>query len=201
VKLMSNPPIKLALVGKLRAGKDTASQYLTLFYDFHPFAFADPLKRYLHEIFPHVPREPKPRRLLQLFGQKLRELDPDVWINLTMRQIDDYLRQHTCDRCEPVLKPRVVVTDCRQQNEYDRLRAEGFVFIRINADDELRIQRALEAGDKFTAEDLAHETELLVDSFDVDYEVYNNGTTPELYTQLDEIMRELGVTASERNHT
>jgi dephospho-CoA kinase len=196
---MSNPPIKLALVGKLRAGKDTAAQYLTLFYDFHLFAFADPLKRYLHEIFPHVPREPKPRRLLQLFGQKMREIDPDVWVNLTMHKIDEYLRQHTCD-CSP-LKPRVVVTDCRQQNEYDRLRAEGFVFVRINADDELRIRRALEAGDDFTAEDLAHETELLVDLFPVNYEVLNNGSTTELYAQLDVIMRDLGVTASERNRT
>jgi hypothetical protein len=196
---MNNPPIKLALCGRLRSGKDTAAQYLTLFYDFHPFAFAEPLKRYLHEIFPHVPREPKPRRLLQLFGQKMREIDPDVWINLTMRQIDDYLRLHPCECGGSALKPRVVVTDCRQQNEYDHLRAEGFVFIRINADDELRIRRALEAGDDFTEEDLRHETELLVDSFDVDYEVYNNGTTSELYAQIDEIMRELGVTMNERD--
>jgi dephospho-CoA kinase len=198
---MSNPTTKLALVGKLRSGKSTVADYLTLFYDFQPFAFGDSLKRYLHEIFPHVPREPKPRALYQAFGQKLRELDPDVWINLTMRKIDEYLRQHTCDRCEPVLKPRVVVTDCRQQNEFDRLRAEGFVFVRINADEKLRIQRALEAGDKFTAEDLAHETELLVDLFPVDYEVLNNGSTTELYAQLDVIMRDLGVTTSERNHT
>jgi hypothetical protein len=191
---MSKSPIKLALVGKLRAGKDTASQYLTLFYDFQPFAFADPLKRYLHEIFPHVPREPKPRALYQAFGQKLRELDPDVWVNLTMHKIDEYLRQHACD-CSP-LKPRVVVTDCRQQNEYDRLRAEGFVFVRINADDELRIRRALEAGDNFTLDDLSHETELLVDMFPVDYEVLNNGSTAELYAQLDAIMTALGVTAN-----
>jgi len=194
---VSNPPIKLALVGKLRSGKSTAAQYLTLFYDFQQFAFADPLKRYLHEIFPHVPREPKPRALYQAFGQKLRELDLDVWVNLTMHKIDEYLRQHACD-CNP-LKPRVVVTDCRQQNEYDRLRAAGFKFIRVNADDELRIRRALEAGDKFTAEDLSHETELLVDMFPVDYEVLNNGSTAELYTQLDVIMRDLGVTANGRN--
>jgi hypothetical protein len=195
---MNNPPIKLALCGRLRSGKDTAARYLTLFYDFQQFAFADPLKRYLHEIFPHVPREPKPRALYQAFGQKLREVDPDVWINLTMHKIDEYLRQHACD-CSP-LKPRVVVTDCRQQNEYDRLRAAGFKFIRINADDELRIRRALEAGDDFTVHDLAHETELLVDSFDVDYEVDNNGTTSELYEQIDAIMNELGVTMNERKN-
>ena len=185
-------PIKLCLIGKLRSGKSTAADYLTLFYDFQPFAFADPLKRYLHEIFPHVPREPKPRRLLQLFGQKMREIDPDVWVNLTMRRIDEYLRLNPCECGRSVLKPRVVVTDCRQQNEYDRLRAEGFVFVRINADDELRIRRALEVGDDFTAEDLAHETELLIDSFDVDYEIDNNGTTSELYAQIDAIMHDLG---------
>jgi hypothetical protein len=194
---MSNPPIKLALCGRLRSGKDTAARYLTLFYDFHPFAFADPLKRYLHEIFPHVPHEPKPRRLLQLFGQKLREIDPDVWVNLTMHKIDEYLRQHACD-CSP-LKPHVVVTDCRQQNEYDRLRAAGFKFIRINAPDELRIRRAIEAGDDFTVHDLAHETEILVDSFDVDYEVYNDRTPEYLYGQLDAIMTALGVTANGRS--
>lgn len=193
---MSKPPIKLALCGRLRSGKSTASQYLTLFYDFQPFAFADPLKRYLHEIFPHVPREPKPRRLLQLFGQKMREIDPDVWVNLTMRRIDEYLRMHPCECGGSVLKPRVVVTDCRQRNEYDRLRAEGFVFIRINAEDELRIRRALEVGDDFTDEDLAHETELLIDSFDVDYEIDNNGTTSELCAQIDAIMHDLGVTAN-----
>lgn len=198
---MSKPPIKLALCGRLRSGKDTAARYLTLFYDFQPFAFADPLKRCLHEIFPHVPREPKPRRLLQLFGQKMREIDPDVWVNLTMRQIDDYLHLHPCECGGCALKPRVVVTDCRQRNEYDRLRAEGFVFVRINADDELRIRRALEAGDKFTAEDLTHETELLVDSFDVDYEIDNNGTASELYAQIDAIMRELGVTANGRSNS
>ena len=194
---MSNPPIKLALVGKLRAGKDTAAQYLTLFYDFQPFAFGDPLKHHFHQMFPHIPRHPKPRALYQKFGEKNCEIDPDVWINLTMPQIDEYLRRHTCDRCETVLKPRVVVVDCRKQNEYDRLRAAGFKFIRINADDELRIQRALEAGDKFTAEDLTHETELLIDSFDVDYEIDNNGTTTELYEQIDVIMHELGVTMNE----
>jgi hypothetical protein len=195
---MSNV-IKLALCGRLRSGKDTAAQYLTLFYDFHPFAFAYPLKRYLHEIFPHVPREPKPRALYQAFGQKLREIDPDVWINLTMRQIDDYLRLHPCECGGSALKPRVVVTDCRQRNEYDRLRAAGFKFIRINAPDELRIRRAIEAGDDFTVHDLAHETEILVDSFDVDYEVYNDRTPEYLYGQLDAIMTALGVTANGRS--
>jgi len=194
-------PIKLCLIGKLRSGKSTAADYLTLFYDFHPFAFADPLKRYMHEIFPHVPREPKPRALYQAFGQKLREIDPDVWINLTMRRIDEYLRMYPCECGGSALKPRVVVTDCRQRNEHDRLRAEGFVFIRINADDELRIRRALEAGDDFTVHDLAHETELLVDSFDVDYEVDNNGTTSELYAQIDAIMNELGVIPSDRSNS
>lgn len=196
---MNNPPIKLALCGRLRSGKDTAAQYLTLFYDFQPFAFADPLKRYLHEIFPHVPREPKPRALYQAFGQKLRELDPDVWVNLTMHKIDEYLRQYTCD-CSP-LKPRIVVTDCRQRNEYARLKDAGFKFIRVNAPDELRIRRAVEAGDNFTVHDLTHETELLVDSFDVDYEVHNDRTPEYLYGQLDAIMTALGVMPSDRSNS
>jgi dephospho-CoA kinase len=195
---MSNPPIKLALAGKLRAGKDTAATYLSLFYDFQPFALADEGKRVVHQLFPDLPLTPKPRKHYQVVIDSLTKLDlpgaEEIFVNLTLRKINDYIRHRCCK------ESRVLVTDVRKQVEYDRLRAEGFVFIRINADEKLRIQRALEAGDKFTAEDLAHETELLVDLFPVDYEVLNNGSTTELYAQLDVVMRELGVTMNERKN-
>jgi dephospho-CoA kinase len=189
---MSSPPIKLALTGKLRAGKSYLAGYATLFYDCQPFAFGNELKEAFHRAFPNVPRNPKPRALYQKFGQWAREVfGDDVWINALMPKVNDYIAQHSC-ACGKS-SARVLIEDCRQQNEFDRLRAEGFVIVRVNAPDELRIERARKAGDDFTEADLRHETELLVDTFAVDYEIWNNGSLSELEAQFDEIMRELGV--------
>jgi dephospho-CoA kinase len=188
--------IKLALTGKLRAGKSHLANYATLFYDFQPFAFGNALKDAYHRAFPFVPREPKPRRAYQLFGQLARELiDENVWVDATMRKVNDYIAQHVC-ACGCACgksSARVLIEDCRQQNEFDRLRAEGFVIVRVTAPDELRIERARKAGDDFTEADLRHETELLVDTFAVDYEIWNYGSLSELEAQFDGIMWKLGV--------
>nr|WP_255310531.1 hypothetical protein [Bacillus wiedmannii] len=92
-------------------------------------------------------------------------------------------------------KPKVLVNGVRQPNEYQRLREEGFVIIRVNASDDLCIDRAKEAGDVFTEADLEHDTESHIDTFEVDYEINNVGTIGEMYEQFDAIMRDIGVQA------
>ena len=186
---MNKSPIKLALCGKLRSGKSLVAGYLSLMHDFQPFAFGDALKNAFHRAFPQIPRQPKPRAYYQSFGQWARAtIDENVWIDATMRKVDEYLSQKHCD-CNGRL--RVLIEDVRQQNEYDRLKREGFVFVRITAPDELRLERARKVGDDFTEADLAHETELLVDSFEVDYEVANDGTVDELCAKVDVVIRQL----------
>jgi dephospho-CoA kinase len=174
--------MKLAITGKLRSGKDTAASYLVTYYDFQPFAFGDELKQAFHRAFPSVPAEPKPRALYQKFGQWAREsLGDDVWITHCFRKVEFYG------------SARVVITDVRQLNEYEALIEAGYTIIRINAPDDLRMKRAIDAGDDFTVHDFVHETELNVDTFAVDYEVCNDGDTLALAKQLDAIMAELGV--------
>jgi dephospho-CoA kinase len=195
---MGNSTIKIALTGKLRSGKDTVASYLSTFYDFRCFAFGNELKNAFHSIIRNVPREPKPRRAYIEFGQFMRQFDENVWVDAVFRNIESYLRvafaeEHAKIHGDPTLKPRVIVTDVRQQNEYDALKSAGFTFIRVTAPEELRIARAQAEGDVFTAEDLRHETETLIDEFNVDYGVVNDGTTLELYEKLDAIMAELGV--------
>ncbi|MEK4178543.1 dephospho-CoA kinase [Aeribacillus sp. FSL K6-1121] len=184
---MNKPPIKLALCGKLRSGKSLVAGYLSLMHDFQPFAFGDALKNAFHRAFPQIPRQPKPRAYYQSFGQWARAtIGEDVWIDATMRKVDEYLAHNQCN--DPL---RVLIEDVRQQNEYDRLKREGFVFVRISAPDELRLERARKVGDDFTEADLAHETELLVDTFAVDYEVLNDGTVDELCAKIDVVIRQL----------
>src|SRR5690606_40498284 len=89
--------IKIALTGKLRAGKSAVASYLSADYGFEEVAFGSALKYYADKIFAYSDvsaykpevitkygvawSKRKPRRLYQDFGQKLRELDPHIWIS------------------------------------------------------------------------------------------------------------------------
>lgn len=179
----AKPPIKLALTAKMRAGKSVLSGYANLMYGFHPFAFGDALKAHFHRLFPHIPTEPKPRALYQSYGQFCRGIEPNVWVDATMRDIAAFNKRES--------GRNILVEDVRQPNEFDRLKAEGFVIIRINSPDELRRQRMVDAGDTFTDADLAHDTESHVDSFSADYEIWNSGTINDMTAQFDVIIREL----------
>lgn len=174
--------VKIAFTGKLRSGKSLLTGYAALFYEFVPFAFGDVLKKDFHDKNPDVPREPKPRASYQSHGQEMRrEHGEDIWINRTLEKVRCYESR------------RALIEDVRQPNEFKRLKDEGYTIIRINASDELRIERARKAGDSFTEADLSHETEKYIDGFEVDYEVTNNGSLEELADQFDEIMRDMGV--------
>ncbi|WP_338461594.1 hypothetical protein V5G20_17880 [Brevibacillus borstelensis] len=190
--------VKIALTGRMRSGKDAVAAHLTQQYGFVRFAFGDGIRKVCRELFPdQFANDRKPRALLQGVGQAMRAFDPDVWINATMRKIGDHIALENdladYDRAigESVNPIRIVITDVRQPNEVARLRAEGFVIIRVNASDETRIQRMIDAGDTFDDDTLTHETEQHVDSFAVDYEIDNNGSLAELYAQVDEIMADI----------
>lgn len=172
--------LRLAFVGKARSGKDTMGNYVIKNYGAHRFAFGDPLKEYAKELFPqYFENGRKPRWILQKLGQAMREIDPDIWVRLTFNAIYKGERGGMEDFC---------LTDARQPNEIERLRKEGFILIRVNAPDKLRIQRMIENGDNFKPEDLKHETEIMIDTYDVDYEIQNNGNLFEAFKQLEIIL-------------
>ncbi|WP_224988408.1 nucleoside/nucleotide kinase family protein [Bacillus amyloliquefaciens] len=187
--------MKLALTAPLRAGKSQAAGYLSLHYDFQTFAFSDELKAAFHRAFPSVPEKPKPRAHYQKFGQWAREaFGENVWIDACMAKVNAYqaLFARECDcGLSPSLKNRVLIEDVRQQNEYDRLRSEGFTIVRITAPEVLRIERARKAGDDFDLAALDHPTEKALQTFEVDYEIVNDGTYEQFYAKLDALAAEL----------
>lgn len=175
--------MKIGLCGKLRSGKDSVANYASTFYDFQTYAFGDELKRDFHRKNPDVKWTPKPRAEYQRHGQAERlKRGDDVWIDEVFRSI----KSHRWPE-------RIMVTDVRQSNEVARLKAEGFTLIRITAPDNVRIQRAMQAGDSFTEEDLRHSTELASDTFTVDYEINNDKGLVEFYEKWDVVMAALGV--------
>ena len=182
---------KIAITGKARSGKTELSHYAWMLYGFKEFDFSAVLKDEFHRLFPHIPRDPKPRAYYQKFGQWLREIDPDIWVKMTMEKVHEYCFEDALNKVN--YKPKVLVNGVRQPNEYQRLKNEGFVIIRVNASDDLRIGRSKAEGDVFTEADLEHETERHIDTFEVDYEINNVGTIGEMYDQFDRVMKDIGV--------
>ncbi|WP_427036541.1 AAA family ATPase [Cytobacillus pseudoceanisediminis] len=167
--------IKVAVCGTLRSGKDTVANWFKEKEKFTSFAFSEGIWTTGRLLFPHEFNNPKvkPRKMLQDLGQKLREIDPDVWV------------RYTFNRIEEVGANRVIVTDLRQPNELEALKNDGFFIIRVNAEPEVRIERAKAAGDKFNYQDMLHETEKHVQGFQVDFDIDNNGTIEELESQIE----------------
>ena len=196
--------IKIALTGKMRSGKSTVAEMLWLDYDLTRRSFGGALKYYADKMFEGSTAYPieveeygepclfdgkrdtrvkKPRKLYQDFGQAMRQLDEDIWIRHVEQAIES-------DKLFPDYKG-VVIDDLRQPNEYEWAKAHGFTIIRVNAREDRRLKRAEQAGDSFSADDLAHDTEQHVDGFSVDYTIVNDGSLSDLKRQVDEIMSEI----------
>lgn len=178
-------PITIGLIGKMRAGKDTVAELLAQEYRgfFQRVAYGDALKEHYHAIFGYS--EGKDRKGYQTFGQDCRKIDLNIWMKHAAVTID---RIRIADPAA-----NVVVTDVRQPNEAKQLREMGAFLIRVNARDEVRLERMRANGDNFTLADLDHETESHIDSFEVDYELYNNHGLAELIAQLDPMLIEIAI--------
>ncbi len=121
----------VGIVGRLNSGKGTASQvFIDEGYDDR--AFADPLKRILHELFdipkgvlwgPSENRTGEVRQMLQELGTDFaRKFRPDVWIDKMRETIKRSHRQGA---------PGIVITDVRFINEVEMLREFDATIIHI----------------------------------------------------------------------
>jgi dephospho-CoA kinase len=180
---------KIALCGKLRSGKDTAANHLYIRHGFDRVAFGTALKKVSHEAFPWISEFSKPRALYQSVGQLMREIEPDVWIRHAERAVKGKIDFRVSMGAEAI---GIVLTDLRQLNEYEWARANGFTIVRVTAPDNVRIGRAIKAGDDFCENDLEHSTELAIDGFAVDYTVVNDGTVDDLKRKIDAVLEEIG---------
>ena len=193
--------IKIALTGAMRSGKDTVAELLeqdllnlNTNIKFEQVAFGDMLKYFAHDIFLESWTGNKPRKLYQEFGQGIREISKkvygheNVWVNLLAEFIDSKQNEDEEDnkdiRC-------IVITDLRQPNEYEWCKENGYTIIKVVTDDSTRLERIKEVNDNFNPEDLTHETETYIDSFNEDYYIDNSGTLEELQKAVVAIAMEL----------
>ena len=147
---------RIAICGRMCAGKTTLASNLECDYGFKRLSFAEPIKRYSKEIFGMTGKD---RALIQDFGQKMREIDSRVWIKLMERELDSQPRQ------------KVVIDDVRFWDEFQMLRDRKFLMIRLDVEGEQQLDRIRKMyGDKAEGHirRLQHESEGYVNEFPVD---------------------------------
>ncbi|URZ16882.1 hypothetical protein [Clostridium felsineum] len=188
--------IKIGLVGQLRSGKNTVAnlmeQYLLEYGygDTKEIAFADGLKQIVREYFPEAMKDgKKPRHHLQFIGQQFRLLDPNVWVKYADRRVK-------------AISPttNIIITDCRQANEYKYLEENGFEVVKIVTSPEIQRQRIIAGGGVVIEEQLNHETETAVAHLPSDYIIVNDGTLSDLDRKVSDLMSHiLGAETRGRN--
>ena len=144
---------RIAFSGKMGAGKSTlAKKIMEKYPQFKTYSFASGVKKVATEIFD---MKEKNRELLIQIGNKMRDIDPDVWAKNAIREMENY------DYC--------LVDDLRYPNEAKFLQEAGFLLVKLDIDPETqkkRLQNAypntwekhLEFQNHFTEKGLSNDT-------------------------------------------
>ena len=117
--------VKIAIIGKMCSGKTTVANYLMkINNDFVKLSFADKVKEIAKDLFG---MEKKDRKLLQMIGTKMREIDKDIWAKYTAKKAN--------------ISEFVVIDDLRYKNEFDIVKKNGFKIIKLKISNELQLSR------------------------------------------------------------
>lgn len=173
--------MKIALVGKARSGKDTVGNYLIDNYGFQRFYFAQGIEEIIKMYFPDSFVHGKPRKHYQHIGQELRMLDEQVWINFVDRKVNEYLTSNP--------KGNVLITDTRQFNEGKYLKENGYMLVKVECNDSIRLNRILESNEEVSLETFFHDTERQSDLIIPHLTIKNNGSLEDLYQASDLIIK------------
>lgn len=170
--------MKIALTGKMRSGKDTVACMLTDDFTFTKVAFSDGIWETIKIVLPEcLEAGVKPRGALVDVGQALREKFPTVWIDYTDREI------------RALGDENVIITDCRQINEYEYLKKAGFTIVKVEALEHIRKERMKEKGEIIPDELFNNVTERTVDMLKADYIIHNNSTYHNLLGEVKDFYK------------
>jgi len=143
--------LRIAFAGKSRSGKTTSANYLLRTYGFVKISFTGKLIEFAREFFPDRFEKGKPQDLLQALHEKLREIDPDVWIKYVTRKIE--MLPKDAD---------IVIDDLRWRNDYGAVKSLGFLVVRLDPSNEDEVPYDVLLQNEGTVEDLYHKLDALI---------------------------------------
>ena len=121
--------MRLAFFGSPGCGKTTMSNSIAALYGGTVVSFADPLRECVSETFEipmrdlvHVPEKYQWRQLLQFCGNRMRDKDPNFWVDKMGDHIDSFDPHQ--DLC---------IDDMRYPNEFDLLKRLGFEMVHVGS--------------------------------------------------------------------
>ncbi len=171
--------MRIAFVGKMRAGKDTCAEYLLGKYSGNVYKFADRLYEMQEKLYEMAelpyPAGTKNRKLLQFLGTDFaRSIDPDIWVSILERKLTHLIKveeiRKTSYLFDDFPSHNMFCTDARFVNEVEMLKRLGFSIIYID--------RPLEERLRFGASDLTHASETSLDHLlPEDYDGYINNNS------------------------
>lgn len=194
----------ISISGFQSSGKDTIADYLQNKYGFYKYSFANKLKMIISIIFgwdkkklegiEKVDREWRetvdewwskklnisnftPRYAMLNIGTIFRDyFNKDIWVNSLEKEIDN------SD------KNKIVISDCRFENEYNLI--ESYNGYKICVIRDLEKYNYYCKIDNFSKTDI-HESEYRWINFKYDYVIFNDGNIEKLYNNIDIILKEI----------
>ena len=79
------------------------------------------------------------------------------------------------------------------------MRENGYVIVKVEAPEEIRVKRIIESGDNFTQEQLNHETELQVDLIKDCITIRNDKDLAYLRKQVEALVDALAIVGGAKN--
>ena len=76
--------MRIAICGKMGSGKTYIADKLAKEYNLEKVSFAEKIKDIAFDLF-NI--EQKDRKLLQIIGDKMKEIDKDIWIKYLLKKI------------------------------------------------------------------------------------------------------------------
>ena len=117
--------MKIAITGKMCSGKSSIANLLVEEDNrFQIYSFGQKVKDVAKDLFN---MKEKDRTLLTSIGTKMREINPDVWVNYVIQQTEG--------------ETHCIVDDLRYQNEYEALSKAGFKIIQLILDPQIQEER------------------------------------------------------------
>jgi len=170
--------MRIALSGKMLSGKSLVADCLVKTYGFTELAFAHKMKEVAAQLFPRVKYE-KDRLLLIQVGERMRELDSQVWIRHVLPGI--------------IPGKDIVVSDVRFPAEYDAMRRLGFTMVRMYMGRLQQLALAKEIYPNMPLVLIDDYSERALDYHLFDYTIDNDEGVPldEVYLQVDKMIKEL----------